>query len=238
MARLFTVNKIPISLEKVTHESEVRRGENRVKIAVLHCTIALTRQYAAAMPDGVLRRLYQSTGDEVDPMTLRHDFPTLCDRQTLTVAASPDSEPTKALDQVRIYGLYAKRGTTDRTFVLHFKASFGPLSSKDWEFVDHWRTTQRIVNFTAAQHELEFDLADPDADDEDEDDDDAQPGLQPVDGTCTHGCRVGEACADCEGGTAVAPPAPPQDEREHARTPQRRHPNGRKPQGQRRPTTH
>lgn len=234
MGRLFTVNKIPVSLESVTHESELRRGEHRVKIAVLHCKLALTRKFAAAMPDGVLRRLYAQSGEDVDVMTLRHDFPSLCDRQTLTIAASPDSDPTKALDQVRIYGVHAKRGQTDRVFVLHFKASFGPLSSKDWEFIDHWRTTQRTVNFAAAQKSLEFDI------EQDETEDDAageqQPGLQLVTGTCVHGSRVGEACADCEGDVALAPP--PKDDREHARTAQRRHPHGKKPQGPRRSTTH
>ncbi len=241
MARLFSVNKIPVTLEKITHESELRRGEHRVKIAVLHCTIALTRKYAAAMPDGVLRRLYASTGEDVDPMTLRHDFPSLCDRQILTVAATPDSDPTKALDQVRIYGVYAKRGTTDRAFTLHFKGSFGPLSSKEWEFLDLWRTTQRVVNFEASQHSIEFDLAD-EADDDAEEDDGAddgkgeQPGLKLVTGTCTHGSRLGESCSDCDGGVAIAPDT--ESSPEPARHLPRRHAGGKKPNGPRRPTTH
>lgn len=198
MARLFTVNRVPVTLESVAHESELRRGENRVKIAVLTLKIPLSRQLAAAMPDGVLRRLYQQRNDDVDPMVLRVDFASLVDRQVLTVAAAPDSgDDSCALDQVRIYAVRAQRPPTSNTFVLTCRASFGPLSAAEWAFIDFWRGTQRFVSFKAAQQSLEFQLEEKDTDAGDEDDDDSQPALKAVNGTCAHGCRVGEACQEC-----------------------------------------
>lgn len=202
--KLFAVPKVGVLLEKITHETEMRRGENRVKIAVLHLRVhPFDKKLAAAMPDGVARRCFTQSGD-ADPMTLQLAFVSLVDRQILKVYAAPDTtEGTTALDQVRIYGVKVSRTPTDNAFVLSIKASFGPLSSRDWEFIEAWRSTQRFVSFASAQPSLEFLPQEEEADD---DDAAAEPGLPLTEGTCVHGSRIGEACDDCPDRLAVAPP--------------------------------
>lgn len=202
--KLFEVPKIGVMLERITHETEMRRGENRVKIAVLHLRVyPFDKKLAAAMSDGVARRLFTQNGD-ADPMTLSLGFTALVDRQILKVYAAPDTtEGTTALDQVRIYGVKASRTPTENAFVLSLKASFGPLSSRDWEFIEAWRSTQRFVSFASAQPNLDFLPQEEEADDEDEA---AEPGLPLAnEGTCAHGSRIGEACDDCPDSLAAAP---------------------------------
>lgn len=236
--KLFSVGKVGVFCDAIKHHNETRTSGD-TKVITLTCHVEPFDAKLATALDSVVRAtLFKLNHPDPQPHIRRCDFVLSLERQQLQVYAAPDS-PGKAIviDQVRISRMYARKSKDANHYTFVFDATFGPVGKVELAYVEAWRGTQKFLTFEPAEPNLDFELAsDANADDEDDDTNEAQPGLKEVNGTCTHGCRIGEDCDECEGGKAVAAPEP-KDEREHARTPQRRHPHGKKP-NQRRHTTH
>jgi hypothetical protein len=234
--KLFTTGKVGVFCDAIKHHNETRKSGD-TKVITLTCRVEpFDVKLATSMAQAVRTTLFKLNHPDPQPHIRRCDFVLGLERQQLHVFASSDTKDASIVfDQVRISRTYARTQKDSNGYTLVFDATFGPVGKSELAYVEGWRGTQRSVTFEAAEPDLDFEV---EADDDgDEDADAAQPGLL-AKGTCTHGCAVGEACEDCAGGIALAPPPTPKDEREAARTPARRHPDGKKPQGARRPTTH
>lgn len=176
--RFFDIAKVGCFCEGVSHSLEKRRGED-VKVLTLTLKVApFSATHATAMPDGVKATLFKlNSGDPKD--TLRKvDFALGVERQILHCFAAPDTEDaTRALDQVRIHGTYARAPKDRAGFEFVFKATFGPVGRDELEFVQSWLLTQKFITFEAAEPGM-FD----DVEDDDDGTEADQKAQQPVDG--------------------------------------------------------
>ena len=183
MHRLFSVAKIPVFCDTYAPAVEKRRGEE-VAILTLRLRVQpFDAKMATSLDDGVggdsnVRSTVFSHTTEPKPHFTRHDFQLALDmRQLLTVFASTDTEqPHIALDQVRIHGTYIRSQRDVNMLAFCFKASFGPVSPKELEFVHSWCRGQRAITFTPSEGELEFDEEN-DGDDDDDGGGEDQPPL-------------------------------------------------------------
>lgn len=169
--RLFSVPKIGLFLDSITHATEKRR-EEEVKIV----TLTLRAQpfgadLARAVDDGVggdsgLRStLFKLNHPDPKPHLKRVDFSVGCPRQQLHVFAAPDTTtPSLMLDQVKIFGTYARTEKDLNGYGFVFKASFGPPGRKELEFITDWHLSQRFVTFQEAEPGLDFGETDEDDD--------------------------------------------------------------------------
>lgn len=189
--KLFTVGKVGCFCEAVAFSTETRRGEV-VKIAVAQLKIdPFDHKLAAAMGcDGVRTTLFKLNHPDPNPILGPHtDLAVGMPRQVLKVFEAPDVPKSSiAFDQARIYGVHALAQKDARGFALRFKASFGPLSARELEFLNNWRLSQRFVSFDEAEPGM-FD------DEPEESDDepvaasenapmfDTEPDGKPIDGT-------------------------------------------------------
>jgi len=114
--------------------------------------------------------VFSSTA-EPKPHCTRHDFkPAMDALQLLTIFASSDTSQSRvAIDQVRIHSLCVRLPKEGDEMALIVKASFGPVSAAELEYIHGWVRGQRAVTFTESQAALAFGEAgdaDDDADDE------------------------------------------------------------------------
>jgi hypothetical protein len=177
--RLFEVGKIGCFCDAITHSIETRR-DAEVKILTLTLRVSpFDAKLARAMPDGVRETLFKINKPDPKPNLRRVAFGALCDdRQVLTIYAAPDtSDPSFALDQVKISGTYAKVDKNRNNFEFVFKASFGPAGRDELEAVQAWLLSQRFVSFEPAEPGM-FDDDEEDADEGDHDDDKPGPMWQ------------------------------------------------------------
>lgn len=241
--RLFTVAKVPMYCEGITHRIERRKsGDTKVVDLALRIEPFTTQLASALDPSyGFVRRMLFSMNNAEPVTELKAvEFKVPGERQQLTCFAAPDvSVASIALSQVKITKIRARKPKEGTAWVVYVYASFGPLGKDELEYINRFYTTQAFITFEQADPTLfEGDVEPADAEDDDED---AEPGgegahVLSITGICTHGARVGQSCETCDGGIALAPPPPPQDERDHARPAARRHPRGTpRPQAPRSP---
>lgn len=150
--QLFSVGKVGCFCDGVGHSIEKRRGED-VKVLTLTLRVApFDIKLATAMPDGVKPTLFKLNSGEPKETLRRVDFALGVERQILHVFAAPDmADGTRALDQVRIHGTYARAQKDRNGFDFVFKATFGPVGRDELEFVQGWLLSQKFVSFKAAE---------------------------------------------------------------------------------------
>jgi hypothetical protein len=161
--RFFEVGKVGCFLDAVSHGLEKRRGED-VKVLTLTLRIApFDSKLATAMPDGVKPTLFKLNSGEPKESLRRADFALGVERQILQIFAAPDTtQATRAIDQVRIHGTYARSQKDRNGFDFVFKATFGPVGRDELEFVQGWLLTQKFVTFDAAEPGMFEEQADED----------------------------------------------------------------------------
>lgn len=170
--KLFSVPKVGLFCDGITHAIEKRRGEE-VKIV----TLALRMQpfdskLAVAIDDGLVGQdvrvrnaLFKVNHPDPVPGIRRIDFALGCERQNLTVYASPDTEAgSMCLEQVKIAGTYARSQKDMNGFAFCLKGSFGPLGRAELEFIQKWLLTQRFVTFEQAEPGMFDDTTEDDED--------------------------------------------------------------------------
>lgn len=177
--KLFTVGKVGCFCEAVAFSTETRRGEV-VKIAVVQLKVEpFDHKLAAAMGcEGVRTTLFKLNHPDPNPILGNHiDLAVGVPRQILKVFEAPDvARGSIAFDQARIFGVHALGQKDASGFALRLKASFGPLSAKELEFLNQWRLSQKFVSFD----EAEPGMFDEPADEDDEADQQTASGQTPM----------------------------------------------------------
>jgi hypothetical protein len=231
---LFSVKKIGVFCDGIRHHNETRKSGD-VKVITLQLRVfPFDHKLATALADIVRNTLFKLNHPDPKLEIASVEFKLQTDRQQLLVFASTDTpEASICFDQVKIWHVRSKRRNDATVYALSFDATLGPVGDRELAYAEAWRGTQRAVTFNAAAPNLDFEEVDGGEDDDEADDDTTKTPLPFTGGTCAHGCRLGEACTECDGGTAIAAAAP-EDEREAARTIPRRHAAGtKKPQAPR-----
>lgn len=166
--KLFEIAKVGCFCDGVNHSLEKRRGED-VKVLTLTLRVApFSASHATAMPDGVKPTLFKLNSGDPKETLRRVDFALGIERQILHIFAAPDtSKATRAIDQVRIHGTYARMPKDSNAFDFVFRATFGPVGRDELEFVQGWLLSQKFISFEAAEPGM-FDL---ETEETDEDDD-------------------------------------------------------------------
>jgi hypothetical protein len=152
--KLFTVGKVGCFCEAVAFSTETRRGEI-VKIAVVQLKVEpFDHKLATAMGcEGVRQTLFKLGHPDPNPILGSHiDLAVGMPRQILKVFEAPDvAKGSIAFDQARIFGVHALGQKDASGFALRLKASFGPLSARELEFLNQWRLSQKFVSFDEAE---------------------------------------------------------------------------------------
>lgn len=159
---LFSVGKIPMYCEGITHRLESRKS-GETKVVDLSLKIQpFNQQLASALDQDeygfVKRTLFKmASGDPV--IGLRAvEFRLPADRQRLLCFAAPDTEQASiCLDQVKVTKLRARASKDATGWTLYIGVSFGPLSKDELEYVNRFYTAQAFITWEAAEPSLEFD---------------------------------------------------------------------------------
>jgi hypothetical protein len=86
-----------------------------------------------------------------------------CPRQNLIIYASTDTaESRMALAQTKISGVYARTQKNIQGYAFVFRASVGPVSRAEQEFIHEWMLSQRAVTFEESEPLLEMEEDDDD----------------------------------------------------------------------------
>lgn len=193
--KLFTVGKVGCFCEATDLSTETRRGEV-VKIAVVTLRVEpFDHKLAGAMGcEGVRPTLFKLNHPDPNPILGRRiDLAVGMPRQILKVFAAPDvAKGSIAFDQARIFGVHAIGQKDASGFALKFKASFGPLSPRELEYLNDWRLSQRFVSFD----EAEPGMFDEPVEDEEDDEPPAAAGKTPMFDTDAEGKPVAAAPAE------------------------------------------
>jgi len=172
--KLFSVPKIGVFLDTVTHGTE-RRPDGETKILILNCRVQpFDSKLAAAVADVVRTNLFKIGHPDPKPELRRVDFALGVPRQQLHVFASSDTtKPTLMFDQVKIAKTYARVEKNVNGYAFCFAASFGPCSDRELQYAEEWRLGQRFITFDTAEPGL-FDEA---SEDDGEEGESGQPRL-------------------------------------------------------------
>lgn len=168
---LFSVGKIPVYCEGITHRLETRKsGETKVVDLTLKIH-PFNAQLASALDQDeygfVKRTLFRmASGDPV--VDLRAvEFRPPGDRQRLTCFAAPDTDQASiCLDQVKVTKLRARASKDANGWTLYIGVSFGPLSKDELSWINQFYTGQSFISWEEAEPSLDFDA---DGDDDDDD---------------------------------------------------------------------
>lgn len=173
--KLFDVSKMPLYCEGIAHRIETRKSGD-VKVVDLTLKIdPFTAQLASALDQtehgGVKRKLFKINDGTPDRDLRSAEFKIPHDRQKLICYASPDTvKASIALDQVKVSQMRVRGMKDGDGWVFYLKASFGPLSRAELEYVNAWYTEQRFVTFEEAEASLDF---------EQDDEDEETPAMPP-----------------------------------------------------------
>ena len=150
--KLFTVAKVGLYLDTITHGTEKRRGDVVKIVALVLRVQPFDAQLASAMADGVRATLFRLNNAEPKDQLRRVDFALGVPRQNLHVFASPDTDAASiVLEQVKVASTYARAQKDVAGFAFVFKASFGPLGRRELEYVHDWHLSQRFVTCDVAE---------------------------------------------------------------------------------------
>lgn len=150
--RLFEINKIGMFLDSLTHGTETRKGDE-VKIVTLTLRVQpFDAAHASAIEAAVRNTLFRIAAVEAHPHLKRVEFRLGCPRQFFEVYATPDTvDRAIGFDQVRIGQTYARTEKDVNGYAFVIKASFGPVSKDELEYLEAWRLGQRFVTTQPAE---------------------------------------------------------------------------------------
>src|SRR4051812_2784066 len=136
--QLFSVGKIPVYCEGITHRIEKRKGSDTKVVDLTLKIEPFTPELASALDQaeyGFVKRMLFKIGDGSPLGDLRSvEFVPPGDRQLVTCFASPDTEkPSIAFDQCKVTKLRARSQKDAAGWVLYLYLSFGPLSRAELE---------------------------------------------------------------------------------------------------------
>jgi len=167
--KLFDVGKVGLTCDAITHTTE-KRTDGEAKVIQLTLRVApFDAKLATALHPAVRATLFKLGNVEAHQHLARVNFSLGVPRQFIEIYASPDSpKATMGLDHVLITGIYARtqKGMRD-TFMLVFKATFGPVSDRELGFAESWRNTMKFGSFEEADKSDLF-IDTPEDDDEHE----------------------------------------------------------------------
>ncbi len=159
---LFTVPKIPMHCEGITHRLEKRKS-GETKIVELALKIEpFTPQLAAALDPAeyaFVKRTLFKMGDGATPVNdLRAvEFRPPLDRQKLLCFATVDTAMASiCLDQVKVTKIRARQSKDAQGWVLYVHVSFGPVDKGELEYVNAFYAGQRWITFEEAEPSLDF----------------------------------------------------------------------------------
>lgn len=181
--RLFSVSKIPVYCESISHRIE-RRKSGDVKVVDLALKIEpFTPQLASALDLDeyafIKRELFRGNDASVNIDLKNAEFRTPTDRQLLTCYATPDSPKASiALDQVKVTKIRVRGQKDGSGWVLYVHVSFGPLGKTELEYVNAFYSEQRFISWDQAEPSLEFETDG--AGDEDEPSDADEKAREPM----------------------------------------------------------
>jgi hypothetical protein len=177
--RLFDLAKIGVFCDAISHTTEKRKDDPEVKVIQLTLRVQpFDSKLAGQVRQDVRQTLFKlNAPSEPQAHLARVNFALGVPRQDLEIFASSDTDRASLLiEHVKISGVYARTEKNVNGYAFVWKATFGPASKQELEFVENWRNGQRFITFQESEASLEFDA--PDASDEDEDEhDDDQPDL-------------------------------------------------------------
>jgi hypothetical protein len=159
--RLFSVAKIPMYCESISHRIEQRKS-GAAKVVDLALKIEpFTPQLAAALDMDeyawIKRELFRGADASVNVDLKSATFRTPTERQLLTCYATPDSPKASiAIDQVKVTKLRVRGQKDGSGWVLYVHVSFGPLGKTELEYVNAFYAEQRFVSWDQAEPSLEF----------------------------------------------------------------------------------
>jgi hypothetical protein len=162
---LFTVSKIPMYCEGITHRLE-QRATGDVKIVELTLKLdTFDGQMASALHDDysiVKRTLFRMNDGEPNTDLQVVEFHTPSDRQKLRCYAVPDTEKASiCFDQVKVTKLRAKRVKGAANWLLFVHVSFGPVDKGELMYVNEWFAGERYVSWEEAEPSLDFKVVEP-----------------------------------------------------------------------------
>lgn len=167
--RLIDINKVGIFCDGIAHSTEKRKdGETKVVQLTLRIQ-PFDSKLASQVRQDVRQTLFRLNTAEPHPHLERVNFKLGVPRQDLEIFASSDTRKASILIQgCKISGVYARTEKDANMLAFVVKASFGPASKNELEYVEDWRNGQRWVTFTESDPSFQFEEV---VDEGDEDDD-------------------------------------------------------------------
>jgi hypothetical protein len=158
---LFTVGKIPMYCEGITHRLENRKsGEVKVIDLALKITPFNAQLAAALDPDeyGFVKRVLFKMNDGEPVVDLRAvEFRPPSDRQRVIADIAPDTdEGSICLEQVKVTKIRARASKDANGWTLYVHVSFGPVSAGELAFANEFYTGMRYLDWSAAEQSLDF----------------------------------------------------------------------------------
>lgn len=167
--QLFTVGKVPMYCEGITHRLE-RRKDRDVKVVDLSLKVQpFSAQLAAALDAEygfVKRTLFKVTNGDpvVDLRSVEFKLP--AERQQLHCYAAPDTDVASIMfDQVKVTKIRARSAKDGTGWTLLVHVSFGPCDKAELAYVNDFYTGQRFVTWEQAEPSLDFDDEEAEEDD-------------------------------------------------------------------------
>jgi hypothetical protein len=181
--RLFSLNRIPVFLDNYTPGTERRRGET-VKIITLNLRVQpFDSKMAHAVDDGlnnesgVKDAFFKASNGEPKKHRTRVNFDLGCTQQNLITYASTDTPTSRmAFAQCRIGGFYVRTQKDVNAMAACFRASFGPVSRDEMEFIHAWMGSQLAVTFNESEEQLDYEEPETKDEGDEEGDDEAPSG--------------------------------------------------------------
>lgn len=161
--KLFTVPKIPVYCEGISHRLE-RRKDHDIKVVDLALKIEpFTPQLAAALDPAeygfVKRTLFKMTEGAEPVVDLKSvEFRAPRERQNLHAFAAPDvPDASMFLEAVKITKIRARKSKDGSGWTLYVYVSFGPLSADELAWVNQFYSAQTFITFDETDPSLQFD---------------------------------------------------------------------------------
>lgn len=166
---LFTVGKIPMYCESISHRLE-RRKDSEVKVVDLALKVTpFTPQLAAALNQdeyGFVKRTLFKMSDASPTVDLRSvEFRPPSDRQDLHCFAAPDvSRESIRITHAKVTKIRARSSKDANGWTLYINVSFGPLDKNELAWINDFYTGQSFISWSESEPSLMFNDEGDDAD--------------------------------------------------------------------------
>jgi hypothetical protein len=151
--KLFTVGKVGLFLDTLTHGTEKRKDEEVKTVTLTLRAQPFGAKLAAAVHhNGVRATLFNLAHPDPKDFLPRVNFALGTPRQNLQVFAAPDTaQASIAFTQAKISKVYARTEKSVTGFAFVFSATFGPIGRTELEYLQDWHLCQRFVTFDEAE---------------------------------------------------------------------------------------